>query len=496
MDSSKILSLEDFAKSKNVYPGEDEALGHALRLCALVDSQNGEYPLLNPRNIYIENDERWVTAHPPMTRDCSEALFRVGAVLHSLVTRSPFRISHYLDGPPSVQERNPQISVRFESIISRLLQNVRAMRYLSVTELREDLDRLQKELSGDWTIHWRCFKGNGARNNFMGVPEWNPTGHILKEIWKAQIGDIWASPVIAGENVFIGSGDGNFYSIDAKTGKVIWKIPVGGRVESTACIDKNIAYVGNDVGMIHAINIRNGTIVWKKSLSEYVRSSAYCDGKVVYVGSINPERKTGMLWALAADSGNVLWKKTMGPVFASPAVDRDDVIIGSDDETLYCFSMSGTAKWQVKIPGKIRSTPVIARDFVYAGGFGGVIHKIRRTNGEIVWRNSEGGSMYSSAACGKGFVVIGNNAGAILFFQINGGKKKAEFATGGPVTGSPLVINQFVLVGSNDGHFHILNADGNLVTTFNARSPINSSAAFHNNIIYFGSDQGLHALSL
>ena len=45
MDSSKILSLEDFAKSQNQYPSEEESLEHALRLCSLVDSQNGEYPV-------------------------------------------------------------------------------------------------------------------------------------------------------------------------------------------------------------------------------------------------------------------------------------------------------------------------------------------------------------------------------------------------------------------------------------------------------------------
>jgi outer membrane protein assembly factor BamB len=496
MDSSKILSLEDFAKNRNQYPTEEESLEHALRLCSLVDSQNGEYPLLNPKNIYIENDERWVTAHPPVTKDCSEALFRLGAVLHSLVTRSPFRISHYLDGPPSVHERNPQISVRFESIIARLLQNIRAMRYLNVVELRDDLERLKKELAGDWTIHWRCFKANGMRTNFVSAPTWNPVGGTLKEIWKASIGDIWGSPVIAGENVFVGSGTGHFYSVDAKTGKVIWKVPVGGRVESSACIDKSTAYIGNDTGMFYAINIRNGAILWKKSLSEYVRSSAYCDGKSIYVGSINPERKTGMLWALSAESGSVLWKKPMGPVFSSPVVDHDEVIIGSDDEILYCFSTIGTAKWQIQLPGKIRSTPVIARDFVYAGGFGGVIHKIRRSNGEIVWRNPEAGSMYSSIASGKGYVVAGNNAGAILYFQVNGGKKKAEFASGGPVTSSPLVVGQFVLVGSNDGKFYILDSLGKEITNFNAQSPINSSASFHDDVIYLGSDQGLHALSL
>ena len=207
--------------------------------------------------------------------------------------------------------------------------------------------------------------------------------------------------------------------------------------------------------------------------------------------------KQGCCGHLQRNQALFLWKKPMGPVFSSPVVDRDDVIIGSDDETLYCFSIAGTAKWQIQNSGKNRSTPVVVRDFIYVGGFGGVIHKIRRANGEIVWRNSEAGSMYSSDCIGQRICCrLEIMQAQFYYFQINGGKKKAEFATGGPVTASPLWSDQFVLVGSNDGKFYILDSNGKEVTTFNAQSPINSSASFHDNVIYFGSDQGLHALSL
>jgi outer membrane protein assembly factor BamB len=136
------------------------------------------------------------------------------------------------------------------------------------------------------------------------------------------------------------------------------------------------------------------------------------------------------------------------------------------------------------------------RDFIYVGCFGGTFYKIRRASGEIAWKNREAGSMYSSPAYGKNFIVVGNNAGSVLFFQPGTGKKKGEFATGGPVTASPLVVNQYSLVGSNDGIFYILDPGAQVVTSFDAKSPINSSAYFHNGFIYVGSDKGMHALSL
>ena len=94
----------------------------------------------------------------------------------------------------------------------------------------------------------------------------------------------------------------------------------------------------------------------------------------------------------------------MGPVFSSPVVDRNEMIIGSDDEKLYCLSAQGAEKWKLSLSGKIRSTAVSIRDFVYIGSFGGIFYKIRRSTGEIVWENREAGAMYSSPAYGRSFI--------------------------------------------------------------------------------------------
>jgi hypothetical protein len=141
MDSSKIISLEDYIRKENRYPSEEESLGWAMQLCDLLQDPAGGFRMLSPKNIYVQNGNQWSTAHPPMTSDESEALFRLGAVLHFLLTRNPFRISHYLDGPPPVRDKNPQISVRLESIVSRLLQNVRSLRYTGLQELKEEIGR-------------------------------------------------------------------------------------------------------------------------------------------------------------------------------------------------------------------------------------------------------------------------------------------------------------------------------------------------------------------
>src|SRR5262249_31830452 len=227
-----------------------------------------------------------------------------------------------------------------------------------------------------------------------------------------------------------------------------------------------------------------------------IRSSPVCDEKNVYVGTINPTKKSGILWALLRDNGATVWKKPLGPIFSSPALDQGELYVGSDDENLYCITAAGAEKWRSALAGKIRSSAVLMKEFVYVGGFGGVFYKLRRLNGQVAWRNEEAGSMYSSPGFGRSFLVGGNNAGQLVYFQTTSGKKKAEFATGGPITASPLVVQQSVLVGSNDGKFYILDAEGKSACIFDAQSPINSSAYYRDNMIYVGCDSGLLALSL
>ncbi|HJZ11213.1 MAG TPA: PQQ-binding-like beta-propeller repeat protein, partial [Acidobacteriota bacterium] len=246
----------------------------------------------------------------------------------------------------------------------------------------------------------------------------------------------------------------------------------------------------------YAINIKNGSVLWKKSLGEYVRSSAICSKTHIFVGSISSTQKAGTLWCLSKATGDTVWRRNVAPIFSSPILDREEVIVGTDDEYLYCFDTAGKQKWRVGLGGKVRSTPAVAKEFVYAGSFGGIFYKIRRLTGEVVWRNSESGSLYSSPALGKGFVTVGNNGGLVMLFQTATGKKMSEYATGGPVTASPLIINRFVLIGSNDGRFYVLDGSAKAVCTFEARTPLNSSACYRDNMIFVGTDQGLLALGL
>src|SRR3954464_10518969 len=96
----------------------------------------------------------------------------------------------------------------------------------------------------------------GAQAMFRGGPEHtgiyqstNPT--LTSVAWKVKIGrEIISSPVVAGDAVYVGSDDGNLYSIDRRDGTVRWKFATHGPVRSSPAVADGVVFVGSIDGRI------------------------------------------------------------------------------------------------------------------------------------------------------------------------------------------------------------------------------------------------------
>ena len=82
--------------------------------------------------------------------------------------------------------------------------------------------------------------------------------------------DVASSPAVVNGVVYIGSGDGNVYALNAYGGTQIWSyitgsnafsIPVNWVMSSPAVVD-GVVYVGCDDGNIYALNATDGDKLW------------------------------------------------------------------------------------------------------------------------------------------------------------------------------------------------------------------------------------------
>ena len=131
---------------------------------------------------------------------------------------------------------------------------------------------------------------------------------------KQTIPDAWdvftSSPAVAHGKVYFGSGDGNVYAIDAKSGVLQWKFATGDVVHASPAVAGNTVYIGSWDGRLYAIDAESGQQKWAFEAGQdptyhnqvgFQSSPAVVDG-TVYVGC-----RDAHVYALDAATGRKKW---------------------------------------------------------------------------------------------------------------------------------------------------------------------------------------------
>ena len=74
-----------------------------------------------------------------------------------------------------------------------------------------------------------------------------------KKKWTFQtLGEVDSSPIICGEKVIVGSGDGRLYMLRLSDGSKLWSFEIGQAISSSPAVVGNIIVVGCDDGYVYA----------------------------------------------------------------------------------------------------------------------------------------------------------------------------------------------------------------------------------------------------
>jgi len=166
-------------------------------------------------------------------------------------------------------------------------------------------------------------------------------------------GNIQATPVIVDGVMFVSSGLGNIFAIDARRGALKWKYrsdaTTGTTTHRGVVVAEGKVFAGQRDNTLIALDQASGTLIWKTRLAEAGRGfttapAAYFDG-LVYIGVAGGESGVrGQFGAYDASTGKEVWKFWTlpgpgeighdtwegdswkhggGPVWMQPAIDPD-----------------------------------------------------------------------------------------------------------------------------------------------------------------------------
>ena len=159
-------------------------------------------------------------------------------------------------------------------------------------------------------MDWPMFHRDVARRGV--TPEEVLTPLKLGWVLQTEGRVFFASPTVSGDTCFCGSRDGHLYAVTARTGELLWRFQTGDEGNLSNAVENGLVFTGSN--------------------------------------------RDGCLWAIHSAKGTQNWVfQTLGPVFATPLVIEDKVLIGSSDCHLYAVKLdSGELIWKQAFGGELR----------------------------------------------------------------------------------------------------------------------------------------------
>jgi outer membrane protein assembly factor BamB len=252
------------------------------------------------------------------------------------------------------------------------------------------------------------------------------TGPTIPFPWGYESGDLWtSSPTFADGLLLVGAGDGVLYAVDARTGRVRWRMQTEGRIRSSPAVADGVVYVGSADGRFYAADLRTGRERWHfdtqgRTLDSAkfgfdrrtIQSSPTIAGDVVVFGA-----RDGFLYALDRETGRPRWRYDykVSWVNGTPAVADGMVYVGTSD-TRFVNALdlaSGTERWRFPTRGIVWSSAAVAGDALVVGEGGGLLHVIDRATGKERWQLALGAGIFSSPVVADDMIYFGSHDGGV-----------------------------------------------------------------------------------
>lgn len=318
-----------------------------------------------------------------------------------------------------------------------------------------------------------------------------------------------ATPVIAGQTIFIGDLDGTFHALSLEDGHTLWsyKAETAGFPSSAAVsLDPAapLVVVGDDTGVVRAFAAGSGTVAWTYETDGEISGGPTIVGDAgqsrVLVGS-----QDASLSCLRLADGGLVWKHSIADqIRCAPTVagegDAQRVFLAGCDGKLHVIdAATGEERASVPIDGPTGTTPAAVDDRVFFGTEGGGFFAIDYLTASVAWRAqgaTQGQSYRSSAAVAADLVVVGSRGKAVEAFTRRDGDRAWRRPMRGRVDGSPAVVASAagglaVLVADAAGTILALDAaTGEPRWQFDAGGGFSAGAAVASGRVVIASDDG------
>ncbi|MCH6564655.1 MAG: outer membrane protein assembly factor BamB [Proteobacteria bacterium] len=214
--------------------------------------------------------------------------------------------------------------------------------------------------------------------------------------WSTRLkGEIRALPLIAGEQVFVRTVDGQLSALSLIDGSIQWtisrRVPALSLTgNSQPVVRGDLVIAGFDDGKISAFSRADGQTVWETTVSRptgrtEIERLVDLDGQfilrdgIIYISSYQ-----GRLAAIQAIDGNLLWSRKFSS-YQSIVADQDALYLSSDNSHIWSIDRrTGSAFWkQEALHARKITAPLLIDDKLVVADLEGYVHWLDKSDGTL-----------------------------------------------------------------------------------------------------------------
>jgi outer membrane protein assembly factor BamB len=249
--------------------------------------------------------------------------------------------------------------------------------------------------------------------------------------------------------LYFGCCDKNFYCVDVKKGKEIWRFPTNGLIhdESGPAFMMGMVYFCCADGNLYAVNADTGLLVWKYQTDGPLYGDPWVDGDRVYFCS-----KDGSIYSVNAEDGNLVWKLNVNANTLFPCVHNGRLYAGWRNSTLFCISLEGEVIWKFFARDDVASwPPAFSEKGIYIGSWDSNLYCIDY-DGKLTWKSGAGEDTTYPPIIHENRIYFGSRDYCVYCLNATNGTLNWKFKTNG------FVVN----VAYNDGRVFFGSYDNNV----------------------------------
>ena len=244
--------------------------------------------------------------------------------------------------------------------------------------------------------------------------------------WKYQTTSVPTDILRVGENIYFGSFQDNWYALKLRTGELLWKFSTGVSNESCHFVKSPVAdeshlYLTGLDGIIYSLDAASGRVIWKQKLTAPPSTALALEDKMLVVGASN-----NRIYRLNAETGNTVAELSVEAMPVGRITLTGDALLAflenRSERSGYVVSLTPDLtklRWQQKSsPDWASERPYAWEGLILAGNCRGDLQSLRASDGAPHWKLNLKGCIRSIGSSEK-TLFVGVQEGTVYAYEMS-----------------------------------------------------------------------------